>query len=99
MDEIEYIAAEDPDGETFLVKWNGYPPDGAIGDEDPGITCQAKYLVPPDLLSEFLDRNGDVSDSTPEHLSYRSTSTSFGPFSWEHASRLKGSCHDLVEDF
>ena len=40
-----------------------------------------------------------VSDSKLEHLSYRTTSTSFGPFSWEHASRLKDSCHDLIEDF
>ena len=46
-----------------------------------------------------MDRKGDVSDSTPEHLSYRSTSTSFGPFSWEHASRLEESCHDLIENF
>ena len=34
LDEIEYIAAEDPDDETYLVKWNEYPLDGAIGDED-----------------------------------------------------------------
>ena len=97
--EIEYIAAEDPDRKTVLAKWKDYVIDGAFGKEDPGITCQAKNLVPPDLLSEFLDRNGDVSDSTPEHLSYRSTSTSFGSFSWEHASRLEESCHDLIEDF
>ena len=97
--EVEYIAAEDTDGKTFLVKWKDYVIDGAFGKEDPGITCQAKYLIPPDLISEFLDRNGDVSNSNLEHLSYRSTSTSFGPFSWEHASRLKDSCHDLVEDF
>ena len=100
LDEIEYIAAEDPDDENcYLVKWNEYPPDGAIGDKEPDITCQAKYLIPQDLIREFLARKNDVSNSNLEHLSYRSTSTSFGPFSWEHASRMGESCHDLIENF
>ena len=56
-------------------------------------------MIPQDLIREFLARKNDVSNSKLEHLSYRSTSTSFGPFSWEHASRLEESCDDLIENF